>query len=224
MPFSEEVRNKVLLWSDRHCCLCKKACGINIEVHHVVPQEQGGSDQIENAIPLCFECHGAVGHYNRSHPIGTKYKPDELKARREQVYEEFTRHLVPPIHYEISQALPSGDTRRLPDVGFVIANLGAVLPVRLRIVAEIFINGTSCGGPGGVQYSGQELWNLNPQSSVSGHFALPKNLTSEADKLEISVKVTIVDIYGREHHNLPVSWVYMPTQGGWYFEPCPVHS
>ena len=35
MPFDEKVRKKVLLWCDRHCCLCRKPCGINIEVHHL---------------------------------------------------------------------------------------------------------------------------------------------------------------------------------------------
>lgn len=224
MPFSEDVRNKVLLWSDRYCCLCKKPCGINIEVHHLVPEEPGGSDDIENAIPLCFECHGAVQHYNPSHPIGTKYKPEELKKRREQVYEEFTRHLVPPIHYEITQALSGGGARQLPDVGFVVANLGASLPVRLRVVVEVLIKDVSCGVLGGIHYSGKQLWNLNPQSSVSGHFPLPRQLEDANDKLEIKVDVTVVDIYDREHHNLPVSWVYMPTENSWYFEPCPVHT
>ena len=222
MAFSEDVRSKVLLWSDRHCCLCKKACGVNIEVHHLIPEEQNGGDEIDNAIPLCFECHGSVQHYNSKHPIGTKYKVDELRKRRDQVYDEFTRHLVPPIHYEITQALQGG-ARRLPDVGFVVANLGAALPVRLRIVVEVFIGGSSCGVLGGVHYSGKELWNLNPQSSVSGHFLLPKGQESPDDRLEIKVDVTIVDMYDREHHNLPVSWVYLPTQNSWYFEPCPAH-
>ena len=68
MAFDLETRTKVLLWCDRHCCLCKKDCGINIEVHHVEPEVAGGSDDIDNAIPLCFDCHGAVQHYNNEHP------------------------------------------------------------------------------------------------------------------------------------------------------------
>jgi hypothetical protein len=128
MAFSDDVRNKVLLWSDRHCCLCKKACGINIEVHHLVSEEQSGTDDIDNAIPLCFECHGAVQHYNPKHPIGTKYKPSELKKRREQVYEEFTRHLVPPIHYEINQSLPGGGARTFRTWGFSLRILARPFP------------------------------------------------------------------------------------------------
>src|SRR5579864_329379 len=124
MPFTPDTRRKVLLWCDRRCCLCKKACGVNIEVHHIDPQEQGGSDDIDNAIPLCFECHAFVQHYNDSHPRGNKYKPEELKARRDQVYEECTRHLVPPVHYEITQSLADGSSRTCPDVGLLVGNLG----------------------------------------------------------------------------------------------------
>jgi hypothetical protein len=84
------------------------------------------------------------------------------------------------------------------------------------------VNGISSGVPDGVHYSGKELWNLNPQSTVLGHFAQPRNL-NPGEKLEIKVDVKIVDVYDREHHNLPVSWVYMPTENAWYFEPCPGH-
>lgn len=89
------------------------------------------------------------------------------------------------------------------------------------MVVEVLINGMSSGMPAGVHYSGKELWNLNPQSSVSGHLPLPLSPKDPSDKLEVKVGVTVVDIYDREHHNLPVSWVYMSPEGAWYFEPCP---
>ncbi|MCH7886137.1 MAG: HNH endonuclease [Planctomycetes bacterium] len=73
MSFSEEDRTNALLWCDRHCCQCKKQCGVNIEVHHIVPEVDGGDDDIENAIPLCFDCHCDVGGYCNKHPIGNKY-------------------------------------------------------------------------------------------------------------------------------------------------------
>src|SRR6516165_11946276 len=88
--FPVSVRRTVLLWSDRHCCLCKKACGLDIEVDHIKPVAAGGTNAIDNAIPLCYKCHAKVHHYNDLHPRGTKYWNEELKIRREQVYEEFT--------------------------------------------------------------------------------------------------------------------------------------
>ncbi len=133
MAFDQKLRTTVLLWCDRHCCLCKKACGVNIEVHHIIPEASGGSNDIDNALPLCFNCHSEVSRYNTEQPMGTKYKPEELKARREQVYEEFTRHLVPPVHYEITNYLSPNQKREFPDVGFNLTHFGDSLPVRVHI-------------------------------------------------------------------------------------------
>lgn len=220
MPFSTDIRRKVLLWCDRHCCLCKKTCGVNIEVHHIDPQEQDGSDDIDNAIPLCFECHAFVQHYNDLAPRGNKYKPEELKTRRDQVYEEFTRHLVPPIHYEISQSLAGGGTRTYPDVGFLVQNLGSALPVKLKVKIKVTIDKRPFGLLDSPHYSGARLWHLNPRSSVQGHFCIPGSSGNQS-KVEAVVDLAIIDIYEREHRNLPVAWVYTPEQNGWYFEPCP---
>jgi hypothetical protein len=173
MPFDENTRTRVLLWCDRHCCLCKKACGVNIEVHHLIPESDGGSSDIDNAMPLCFDCHGAVMHYDTRHPRGTRYKTNELKARREQVYEEFTRHLVPPVHCAITQQLADGRPRSFPDVGFLITHLGDSLPVQARVTIEsVLLNGTVVL-PSSPHYSGEKLWNLNPRMNFSGHFKIP---------------------------------------------------
>ena len=53
------------------------------------------------------------------HPRGRRYGVKELKDRRDQVYNEQTSHLIPPISYVMKQG-----ERILPDVGFWIQNLG----------------------------------------------------------------------------------------------------
>jgi hypothetical protein len=53
-------------------------------LHHIQPIENGGDDSIENAIPLCFECHAEVQLYNPAHPRGRKFRPDELRDHKEQ--------------------------------------------------------------------------------------------------------------------------------------------
>ena len=98
--FSEEDKIKCLLWCNRHCCLCGKACGTDIEIAHIIERAKENSNDIDNAIPLCYECHSEIGKYNKKHPKGNKYRPKELKARRDQIYEGQTRYLVPPIHFE----------------------------------------------------------------------------------------------------------------------------
>jgi len=218
MPFGEHVRTRVLLWCDRHCCLCKKACGVNIEVHHIVPEAKGGSNGISNAIPLCFDCHSEVVRYSEDHPLGTKYKRNELTARRDQVFEEFTRHLVPPVDAQISQTTRAGGSRTFPDVGFTLAHLGDSLPVRVRVVVQSLIGGAKKTLPSDL-YSGKKLWNLNPRKAFWGHFEMPAHLIPDEERLELRVTLTVVDRYAREHPFLPTGFVWQPEGKYWYAEP-----
>lgn len=58
MSFTESLKAKVRRKAHLSCCLCK---AIGVEVHHLIPQELGGSDSEENAVPLCPSCHEAYG-------------------------------------------------------------------------------------------------------------------------------------------------------------------
>ncbi len=85
MGFSPEIAENLLVKSARHCCLCRRYKGTKLEVHHIVPESRGGSDDEENGIPLCFECHAEVAAYNEEHPRGRKFRPSELRRHRDQV-------------------------------------------------------------------------------------------------------------------------------------------
>lgn len=211
------VRKKVLLWCDRHCCLCKKQCGINIEVHHIVPTEKDGTDDIDNAIALCLECHGKMG-YNGKHPIGNKFKVEELKSRREQVFEEFTRHLVPAVYYEITQQLPNGFIRKFPNIGFVLSHYGDSLPVRVFTRITVV---RKRGKPIPIQglYSGERCWNLNPRFTVYGHFTLPDSENKSVSGVRLRLVVSIIDQFDRQHNHLPVDYVYSKSNGIWNLTP-----
>jgi hypothetical protein len=210
--FAELDKVKALLWCARHCCLCGKAAGVGIEVAHLDPR----SSDLDNAISLCFDCHGAVGHYNPEHPRGRKYNIRELKARREQVYEQHTRHLVPPVLYFLVQ---KGEIeRQLPDVGFHISNLGNTYPVRARVQVTLAQGSRVFSWDAG-HYSGKVLWNLNPGFGVNGHFDASRSL-SEPVPLRARVDVTLIDIYEREHKLLPVGYVHrLGASDDWYLEP-----
>ncbi len=84
MPFPISIKEEALVRSRRRCCLCKKFAGRNIEVHHIVQEKDGGPNTLENAIPLCFDCHADVGHYNDQHPKGNKYTSAELRRHRDE--------------------------------------------------------------------------------------------------------------------------------------------
>lgn len=213
--FNEEQKVKVLLWCARHCCLCGKHCGVAIEVAHI----EKGSNDIDNAIPLCFQCHAEVGHYNRSHPRGRKYKNRELRARRDQVYEQHTRGLIPALSYKLTQFNP---TRRLPDVGFQIIHPGGHYPVHVRIAVTLVQGAIDYGSPPtSGHYDGRYLWNLNPGFDVSGHFSiLEEVLQKREEPLRARIDVAVLDIYEREHKLLPVGYIHSLGDGeDWYLEP-----
>lgn len=87
MPFDTAVKTAMLTRCHRRCCLCHKQCGTNIEVAHIIDEAAGGSNDKDNGIPLCFDCHQEIGSYNDKHPKGNKFRPNELRARRDQVYQ-----------------------------------------------------------------------------------------------------------------------------------------
>jgi HNH endonuclease len=87
MSFSTDVKARMFARCMRHCCLCRKQCGTNIEAAHIIDKAEGGSNDEENGIPLCFDCHQEIGAYRDSHPKGNKFSPDELRSRRDKVYE-----------------------------------------------------------------------------------------------------------------------------------------
>lgn len=72
--------------------MCHRFCGVKMELHHVGYKAKGGSDNIENAIPLCFECHAEVNHYNDAHPRGRKFTKEELLAHKKQWLETCSKH------------------------------------------------------------------------------------------------------------------------------------
>ncbi len=58
MPFSEKIKFEVKRKSHQTCCICRQ---IGIEIHHIIPQSEGGSDLEDNAAPLCPSCHEIYG-------------------------------------------------------------------------------------------------------------------------------------------------------------------
>src|ERR1700730_7686007 len=58
MPFSEELKVSVRRRSHFSCCLCRE---LFCEIHHIIPQSEGGSDSESNPAPLCPSCHETYG-------------------------------------------------------------------------------------------------------------------------------------------------------------------
>ena len=56
-------------------------------MHHIKSRAEGGSDELENCFPLCFDCHAEAGSYNPNHHKGKKYTESELKGHKDRWYE-----------------------------------------------------------------------------------------------------------------------------------------
>jgi hypothetical protein len=84
MPFPRDQVDELLIACHRRCCVCHRFCGVKIETDHIVTRADSGPDTIDNAIPVCFECHAEIHSYNDKHPRGRKFRPEELRGHREQ--------------------------------------------------------------------------------------------------------------------------------------------
>lgn len=84
MPFKREEVSQLLARIHRRCCICHGFCGVKMETDHILPTAEGGEDSIDNAIPVCFDCHAEIHSYNNKHARGRKYLPAELKLHKEK--------------------------------------------------------------------------------------------------------------------------------------------
>lgn len=103
MGFNRVVKDQALASCGRCCCICHKFCGTKIECHHIVQEADGGDDSFENCIPVCFDCHADIGHYDNRHPKGTKYSDIELKNHRDAWFAKVANG--PPPSYGKHQAV-----------------------------------------------------------------------------------------------------------------------
>ena len=58
MAFTEKTKEEVKRKSHYQCCICKNPF---VDVHHIIPQSDGGGDDFDNAAPLCGACHRQYG-------------------------------------------------------------------------------------------------------------------------------------------------------------------
>ena|SRR2546425_9170817 len=91
MAFPEKDATALLAACHRRCCICHRYCGVKMELDHIIPKAEGGPDTIENAIPVCFECHAEIHAYNDQHPRGRKFRPEELQLHKQQWVESAER-------------------------------------------------------------------------------------------------------------------------------------
>jgi 5-methylcytosine-specific restriction endonuclease McrA len=92
LAFNRDEVSALLVKVHRRCSICHRFCGVKIETDHILPASEGGSDEIDNAIPVCFECHAEIHSYNPQHPRGRKFLPEELRGHKSQWLEVCEKH------------------------------------------------------------------------------------------------------------------------------------
>ena len=79
--FPDSVAAELLAACKRHCCVCLRWRGGNLQIHHIQPEAQGGPGTAENGIPVCFDCHAEIESKSN---MGRRFTADELRRHREQ--------------------------------------------------------------------------------------------------------------------------------------------
>jgi len=223
VEISEEMRSKMLLWCERHCCFCGRKCTTNIEIHHI--DQNPNNNSFDNLVPLCFDCHGEIERYNPKHPRGSKYRHLEIKTRREQIYEEHTIKYLRKVDIKISKYLHHIEKkeRKWPDFSFTVRSLSDDIPLKLRIAINAYLNGKPIKTKLGELYRGLTLWNLNPAQIIFGHFRLPIK-KKDIDELRIEVQWGIIDMLEREHKMLPFSYVLTDPNSDFWYDPRTIYA
>lgn len=82
VSFKQAEVDALLAATGRRCCLCGKLH--RVQVHHIVSRYQGGSDDIDNGIPLCPNCHDEVHTGYAPGRTTRTYSAAELEQHRER--------------------------------------------------------------------------------------------------------------------------------------------
>jgi hypothetical protein len=76
VPFSEETKRIARSKAHHRCVICQ--IEPFLDVHHIVPESEGGPDDLDNAAPLCAGCHDKYGN--------DPNKRKQIKEMREDWY------------------------------------------------------------------------------------------------------------------------------------------
>ena len=129
MAFKQAEVDCLLAATGRRCCICGELHGV--ETHHIIPITEGGTDDIDNAIPLCPNCHDEVHKGYIPGRVTRKYTPNELKLHRQRTIDAvkngllLSRHVAQttnPAKAEAAQELSSATVRLCNNLQIFDAN------------------------------------------------------------------------------------------------------
>lgn len=101
MAITKLVRDQLLVQARHRCTICAEKC---FEIHHIIEQAEGGTDDPENLIVLCPNCH-----QHRYHRSG-EFTRDQLRLYKQRLNEEaeIEKRLLQNLE-EIRQSIPTAN-------------------------------------------------------------------------------------------------------------------
>lgn len=109
MPFPDQIKLQVKKKSNFKCCMCN---ALIVDVHHIIPESEGGPNTIDNAAPLCGGCHRSYGNNPDHRKI--------IKQMRDHWYEicERQNNTIPPEYITINEKIDGmrGDINMVKEV------------------------------------------------------------------------------------------------------------
>lgn len=145
-----EVIDRMMVKCGRRCCICRRFRPTKLQVHHIIEQNQGGSDEEDNLIVTCLSCHSDV---HTKVPFARRFSVAELKGHRDAV-----------VRMVEAGTLSAGDTDDTDEaVATVVREMRAVLKPQVELLPEaVEILTKAVGVEGGMQgmihFVCHEMW------------------------------------------------------------------
>lgn len=108
MAFKTSEVEDLLVQTGRHCCICQLLH--LVQLHHIIPIGEGGTDEVDNAIPLCPLCHDQVHANSAPGRVTKSYSHSELKQHRQRTIDMMQKlpamSPLPPASVGTHQSVP----------------------------------------------------------------------------------------------------------------------
>jgi len=135
MTIPQATVDRIMHRCGRRCCICRRFAPLQLQVHHIVERQDRGSDDEDNLIALCANCHVSA---HTSTKMSRAFTPAEIKQHREAVYHavesgtlvEGVESSIDLLLQPLIEALRSVGTRQSSPL-----NADAITPEGLEILA-----------------------------------------------------------------------------------------
>ena len=121
MAFTEKTKLEAKRRAAFRCCICQR---LFVEIHHIIPQSEGGADTLENAAPLCASCHDLFG--------GNPEKRKQIREMRNYWWEL--------VRDRNKQIIAAEDLNSISVIQENPENINALKEKRIAIYHNVFAN------------------------------------------------------------------------------------